>query len=731
MSLFGSLFTGVSALAAQSQSVAIISNNIANVNTTGFKRSEASFSSLVTSSSAAGAFTSGTVTTERIQFVDEQGPLQQTVSSTDAAITGDGFFVVRESSDLTDDVPFLFTRAGQFSENAQGILENAQGFTLFGFPLDQNGEITGTTTDLDSLVAVDVGFLGGSTQATTSAELSFNLDANEPDFDNGPNGTSLPLPASVPADFVNGITVFDSLGAAQDLNFEFRKIVGPQANVTSTNTVSLTLASDIVTAFGGSPGIQAGDGFSINVGAVSESYIIGADAPGTGPLVGATRIDTIGDLINDLNTNINGTAGLIDASIVDGQLRIEAANLTSATGEQNFTLTDLVGTPLFGDPIQGIPAGSNQNFGFPQPVSVATTASSTAVFAAGTDDIVATLAGVNTGDVFTLGFGGATQSFALDAVVGGTTNITPPTVANLVGEINTFLGAQGSDITATFNATTGQIDLTSPTIAGGLIPNIFVDDPANVGNPIFAADGLGFSAGNAEQYVATDILTAAGPFGASQVNDFPGLATTSNINTQGFWEVRVLDSNGFEQTRGVINFNSDGTLNAAPSTTGGIDINLTGIDFGNGSLAQDIVVDITNFSQFAGDFDVIFTDQNGAELGLRTGISIDSGGVVSALFTNGTTAPLFQLPLATFAAPNSLVEQSGTAFSETPDSGSVNLELPGQGGAGFIEPSALEGSNVDLAAEFSDLIISQRAFTAGTRLISTVDELTLDLLNII
>ena len=118
MGLFGSLFTGVSSLFAQSQNTAIISNNIANISTTGFKRSEASFQSLVTTESRSSRYSPGTVTVNRLQRVDQQGSIQQTGSGTDASISGNGFFPVKRSTDFGQE--FLYTRAGQFSEDSQG-----------------------------------------------------------------------------------------------------------------------------------------------------------------------------------------------------------------------------------------------------------------------------------------------------------------------------------------------------------------------------------------------------------------------------------------------------------------------------------------------------------------------------------------------------------------------------------------------------------------------------------
>ena len=110
MGLFGSLFTGVSGLFSQSQNTAIISNNIANVSTTGFKRSEASFQSLVTTQGTSSLFSPGTVSVNRLQSVDQQGALQQTASATDASISGAGFFPVQRSTEFGQET--LYTRNG-------------------------------------------------------------------------------------------------------------------------------------------------------------------------------------------------------------------------------------------------------------------------------------------------------------------------------------------------------------------------------------------------------------------------------------------------------------------------------------------------------------------------------------------------------------------------------------------------------------------------------------------
>jgi flagellar hook protein FlgE len=213
-------------------------------------------------------------------------------------------------------------------------------------------------------------------------------------------------------------------------------------------------------------------------------------------------------------------------------------------------------------------------------------------------------------------------------------------------------------------------------------------------------------------------------------SDFPSIAETNSPNTQGWWEVRILDPGGVELTKGLVNFGGDGTLNASTDSDGEINISLENIDWFNGSAIQDIDIDVSRFSQFSGNYDVIFSDQNGAELGLRTGVEITRDGTVVARFSNGASADLYRVPLTTFANANGLTEVSGTAYTESEESGEENLREAGTGGAGFVEPSTLEASNVDLADEFARLIVSQRAFGAGTRTINTVDQMTQDLLSL-
>src|ERR1022692_3080250 len=131
MSLNSARQTGVSGLTANSAALSTISNNIANVNTIGYKQSENEFETLVTGTGPQAAANSGGVIDLNRQLIDQQGQLTQTSSPLDLAISGQGFFVTtNQATNLTPTDPRLFTRAGSFTVNNQGYLVNAAGLGL-------------------------------------------------------------------------------------------------------------------------------------------------------------------------------------------------------------------------------------------------------------------------------------------------------------------------------------------------------------------------------------------------------------------------------------------------------------------------------------------------------------------------------------------------------------------------------------------------------------------------
>ncbi|GHU03372.1 hypothetical protein FACS1894186_8650 [Alphaproteobacteria bacterium] len=111
-------------------------------------------------------------------------------------------------------------------------------------------------------------------------------------------------------------------------------------------------------------------------------------------------------------------------------------------------------------------------------------------------------------------------------------------------------------------------------------------------------------------------------------------------------------------------------------------------------------------------------------------MSISEDGTVIAMFNNGQTRAIAQIPLATFVNPNGLESMTGNAWYETDYSGAATLKTGGTGGAGEISQASLESSTVDVAEEFTDMIITQRAYSAASKSIITADEMLTELMNI-
>ena len=135
-------------------------------------------------------------------------------------------------------------------------------------------------------------------------------------------------------------------------------------------------------------------------------------------------------------------------------------------------------------------------------------------------------------------------------------------------------------------------------------------------------------------------------------------------------------------------------------------------------------------TQLAGKFSTNYVTQDGAKYGNYTGVSISEDGIVTAIFDNGETRAIAQIPIATFVDPNSLEALTGNAYIETTSSGNATLRTAGDGGAGVISANSLESSTVDIAEEFTDMITTQRAYSAASKIITTADSMLEELLTI-
>ena len=111
--------------------------------------------------------------------------------------------------------------------------------------------------------------------------------------------------------------------------------------------------------------------------------------------------------------------------------------------------------------------------------------------------------------------------------------------------------------------------------------------------------------------------------------------------------------------------------------------------------------------------------------------SIGSDGIISAVYSNGQMRPLALIALAKFDNPAGLLKEGDNLFSQTTNSGAFTRGvMPTYEGTGQLAPGTLEMSNVDLSREFSDMIVTQRGFQANTRIITTSDEMLMELVNL-
>lgn len=223
MSLFGSLFSGVSGLTAQSQSMSMISDNISNVSTTAYKGANADFSTLVTSTANVGTFSPGGVLSNTNYEITRQGLIEPSTSPTDIALIGDGFFVVSDLTDGTGDQ--LYTRAGSFKTDFLGNLRNSGGFYLQGWTLDNNSEIV----DVNNLDTVNIRLVNGLATATSRVEMGANLDATQAPHTGAYAGGNMAEYhqtngiSGVRPHFSRSVQVFDSIGRPHDVTVSYLK----------------------------------------------------------------------------------------------------------------------------------------------------------------------------------------------------------------------------------------------------------------------------------------------------------------------------------------------------------------------------------------------------------------------------------------------------------------------------------------------------------------------------
>lgn len=205
MGLYGIMRTSASGMSAQANRLGTVADNIANSNTAGYKRASTEFSSLVLDSGTAD-YNSGSVESKIRYLITDQGSFLPTSSSTDLAISGNGFFVVQGSDDQ-----YYLTRAGSFVRDPDGFLVNTAGYRLSGYSLAQ-GEPPIVVNGTAGMEAVNVGDLALKANPTTSGVFYTNLPAGADIIptDNLPSENGVNAPTTVTAK--SSLVTYDYLG---------------------------------------------------------------------------------------------------------------------------------------------------------------------------------------------------------------------------------------------------------------------------------------------------------------------------------------------------------------------------------------------------------------------------------------------------------------------------------------------------------------------------------------
>lgn len=343
MSIYGALFSGVSGLNAQAQSLGAIADNITNVNTVGYKATEIRFQTLVTAQASLNNFSPGGVQQRPFAAVNVQGLFQTSPNATDLGLSGDGFFVVNEASQHNGATGFRFTRAGAFSADKSGFLQNTAGFYLQGYRTNATGQTVDSTntvfnpdpTVFTNLETIRLNNIGGTADETQNLTFGANLDAE----------------ASIGSTSNTTIQVFDSLGVANNMALVWTKTSNNNWDLEvrpPAGSASATLTSSSGSVYGSSGRLdftsQPADGDVIEVALQGTTVTYefdsgGAIASGTTTVtIGASIAATVSNLLTALNAaDTVATSAARFASNATNSSRIDITQSVTAAQDANST----------------------------------------------------------------------------------------------------------------------------------------------------------------------------------------------------------------------------------------------------------------------------------------------------------------------------------------------------------------------------------------------------------
>lgn len=685
------LWAGISGLNSSSKELDVVANNLANVNTIGFKSGKTQFSDILSSSISGGS--GGNMQVGRgvsvadIQTQFSTGSFETTGNATDAAIDGDGFFMVNDADGAT-----YYTRAGAFHMDNTGVLVDNNGYKVQGKAI-VNGEPSGPLTD------IKMQGLKSAPSTTTTVSLGANLNSS----------------TATGGQYNTSQTVYDSLGASHTLNTIFTKT---EYNATggywgieaSLDTTAAALDSVNGLYFDNNGNMQGT--YTGSIGAVTPTHTISATATtvGAGPGPGLNANEHV-----TLTRTAAGGWTIAQTGAAYAAMAITSANgadpvTIASDGTNNDISLDLTGSWATGDTAAFDITGATA---VPSTTSAAGTATATlnradAVTANG--NMILAWNGAAWSITNNGGYAGAALNSATFPVTislgSGTTDLT----------LQTGAGAWVNGDTITVALTAPVVSAVTETVAAPPTATAALNRPGMVYKDGTVTATRGATAGSwtfAGDYANASLVSAD--------------ATTVRISLDGSGTTDVtLTLAGTWGAGDTAAFTLDHTATAGLRD---IDLNLTGVTLpggatiGNGNhvtwdVLGDDALDITQYSA-ASNINAVSAD--GYASGQLKGLSIDEEGRISGSFTNGQISELAQIILAKFTNPWGLNKMGSNLFGQTIVSGAAIQDNPGNSGMGTLTPNSLEMSNTDIASEFIKMITSQKAYQASAKVVTTQD----------
>jgi flagellar hook protein FlgE len=671
MGIFGALSTAVTGMRAQSFALENVSGNIANSQTTAFKRQDTSFVDLIPENIPSKQL-AGTVVANARSTITVQGDIQSASIGTFMAINGDGFFVVQKPDNFVDNNPVFagienYTRRGDFQVDKNGYLVNGAGYYLMGIPVDSTtGNLVGS---VPQLLQFQNDFLPA--QATTQIEYRANL-ARTPktnEYDSDVVGSELLNPAAFQANPLAGPPqpariLGSGASIALDAAASLTGTVALPANLSAGAAGNLTINGRTVTFLGTETPAQIESTIDAALAGAPPIPIDASIVGGrlvlttTGPNAADTNITIGGTPPQQLLTELGVTIGTTNATNI----------LTQNMAAQGQTLTITIG----GNPTYTITFGT----GAGEVSTLAELATELGNMPAlyGTASLGAngniTVTAANMTDTITIGGDASKPNFGIQTVIGLPANGT----------------VVGNDLTTFVDNSIGGGAITAYDISGS---------PVNIQLRWAKVDSAATGGQDVWNLFYQENSTATG--------------------TDVAW--RNVGQN--------YTFGANGQMNPLIATLTLPNVTVDGISLGNIQMVHG-AGGITQFSDANGTVKTNLLTQNGYAAGELQTVSVSDKGRVVGSYSNGRTIDLAEITLADFNGANFLKRIDGGAFEVTDESGA-----PTYGASGKIVGSSLEGSNTDIADEFTKLIVTQQAYSSNTRVITTANQMVQDLLNML